>query len=63
MAKVQAPLRCLNRFNRWPLRIVLRLILTGLTVLIAWAIPCFSILLSLVSSITGTLMFFVFPPS
>eukprot|EP00667_Euglena_gracilis_P005698 EG_transcript_5738 len=59
----QALLRGCNRCNRWPLRIVLRLLLTGLTVLIAWAIPCFSILLSLVSSLSATAINFVFPLS
>eukprot|EP00667_Euglena_gracilis_P011342 EG_transcript_11588 len=49
--------------NRWPLRMALRLLVTGLTVLIARAVPCFPILLSLVSSVTGTTTSFVFPTS
>lgn len=47
--------------HRWSLRIVLRIFLTGLTVAIARAVPCFPILLSLVSSITGTTTSFIFP--
>ena len=47
--------------NRWPLRLVLRLCLTGLTVFIAKAVPCFPVLLSLVSSVTGTTTSFIFP--